>query len=208
MDSSLSSRVYDSIIGQLHRRELVPGQVLNRRSLAEQVGVSVAPVLEALVRLESEGFVETMPRKGTRVRRISLDDVLGVLTVRQALEVEGARLYCGAPVRGEERDLSKLAAEVDRAAPSSLENWQLDLEFHRRLMQLTECRALLEAFDRVVNLAWFHAANDLSPPRSKKLDPHSHVKLMEVLAGDDPDAAAGAMRRHLSMRLLHLRVNG
>ena len=142
------------------------------------------------------------------MRRISLDDVLGVLTVREALEVQGARMYCGALVRAERKELSRLAIEVDRAAPSTLENWQLDLEFHRRLMQLTECRALLDAFDRVVNLAWFHAANDLSPPRSKKLDPHSHVKLLEVLVSDDPDGAEVAMRRHLTMRLLHLRVNG
>lgn len=207
MESSLATRVYDSILRKLHDRELIPGQEINRRGLAEQVGVSVAPVLEALVRLESEGFVETLPRRGTRVRRITLEDVLGILAVREALEVQGARMYCGAAVREHHKELVKRAAEVDRAAFGSVRCWQLDLEFHRRLMHLTGCRALVETFDRTVNVAWFHAANDFSPPQ-RKLDPKSHVHLLKVLAEDSADAAEGAMRKHLTMKLLEMRING
>lgn len=206
MDESLSTRVYDSVLRKLHDRELMPGQTINRRDLAEQVGVSVAPVLEALVRLESEGFVETQPRRGTQVRRITLEDVVGLLTVREALEAQGARMYCGAPIRARQRELQKLAAQVDRAAFGSVECWQLDLEFHRRLMKLTECRALIETFDRTVNMAWFHAANDFSPLQ-RKMDPKSHVHLTEALSADNPDAAESAMRKHLSMRLQEMRIN-
>ena len=44
-------------------RELKPGEIINRRQIATRLDMSVAPVLEAMLRLESEGYLETLPRK-------------------------------------------------------------------------------------------------------------------------------------------------
>ena len=201
MDETLSNQVYESIVRQLHAQKLTPGQMIKRRDLAEQQGVSVAPVLEALVRLELEGFVETLPRKGTRIRRITLEDMLGLLTVREALETQAARMNCGRPIRNRSKELMALAREADRSPMGDIRNWQLELQFHRQLMELADCPALLVAFDRVVNLALFHAANDLSPPQKHKLDPHSHETLLKGMKSDCPDTAAAAMRFHLRGKL-------
>ena len=57
--------MYEHLLENFLQNELVPGHILNRREIAQQLGVSVAPVLEAFLQLEMEGFVESIPRKGT-----------------------------------------------------------------------------------------------------------------------------------------------
>src|SRR4051812_40425502 len=110
--SSLASRVYEEILKRLLSGELAPGQIFNRRQTAAELGVSVAPVLEAMLELEAEGLIESLPRKGTRVRVLTLDDLQGQLVVREALECQAARLYCGRPVQRESKRLLRLAEEI------------------------------------------------------------------------------------------------
>ncbi|MCX7935224.1 MAG: GntR family transcriptional regulator, partial [Planctomycetota bacterium] len=76
-----------------------PGEFLDRRGVAREIGISPAPVLEAMLRLQEEGLLEALPRRGTRVRIITADYLLGQLLVREALECEAARLICGQKVR-------------------------------------------------------------------------------------------------------------
>ena len=64
MKKSLTDEVYDTLLKKFIDKELVPGQVLNRRSVAKELNVSVAPVLEAFLYLEMEGYVETLPPEG------------------------------------------------------------------------------------------------------------------------------------------------
>jgi DNA-binding GntR family transcriptional regulator len=67
--------------------------VLSRRQLAEEMGMSVVPVAEALQRLETEELVESQPRVGTRLRIATPQDVRGHYVVREALETQSARLF-------------------------------------------------------------------------------------------------------------------
>jgi len=73
--ASLSKEVYQEILSRLMDNRLVPGNILNRRKVAKELGVSVAPVLEALKQLEMEGFLESIPRKGTIVKPTSIADI-------------------------------------------------------------------------------------------------------------------------------------
>jgi DNA-binding GntR family transcriptional regulator len=72
--------------------------MLNRRQLAEELGVSVAPVLEALILLERDGFIESIPRKGTVGRSVREQDVYEYFVLREALKCAAARLYTGLPM--------------------------------------------------------------------------------------------------------------
>ena len=83
---SLSRTVFNTLLNKFLRNKLVPGDILNRRELALELGVSVAPVLEALLQLENEGFVESFPRKGTLVKPVREEDVYGQLMLREAIE--------------------------------------------------------------------------------------------------------------------------
>lgn len=195
--TSLAQKVYDALKGRILSNELVPGDMLNRRAVAREMGVSPMPVLEAMLQLESEGLLETLPRKGTRVRLVRPRDLRDQLVLREALECQAARQYCGEPIRANRKRLTEVAREVDRACQApAMDVWQREIEFHRSLVELAECSALMEAFDAVMRKGLFFAVNALLPPHpGKKIS--SHVRLLKPLQDDDPEAAEVAMRDHL-----------
>lgn len=195
-DNLLSDRVYNWFVSQLHEGKLQPGQHLNRRQVAEQVGVSVAPVLEAMVRLEAEGFLNTVPRRGTRIRPIQSSDVDGQRLLREAIECQAARVYCGPGVIDAEPTLMKLARKVDASFVNGDIDHEAHFAFHGALVELAACDALTATYEKVVRRALYYAANDMMPtPTAAVSDPH--VQLVEALKSDDPDAAERAVRSHI-----------
>src|SRR4051812_36572022 len=71
--------------------ELRPGQRVNQEDLAERIGVSVAPVREALRALEQEGQVTYLPRRGYFVTELRVEDLREIYELRQVLEERAAR---------------------------------------------------------------------------------------------------------------------
>jgi len=88
----LREAVYEALIEMIVSRELQPGQHLVENDLAATLGVSRQPVREALLRLETEGWVDLRPAQGAFVHLPTPDDVVHLLSVRTLLEVESARL--------------------------------------------------------------------------------------------------------------------
>src|SRR5947209_20300717 len=74
---SLAGEAYEFVKQRILRGELPMGQVISRRKIAAELGMSFLPVSEALLRLEFEGLLESRPRAGTRVRIPSREDVRG-----------------------------------------------------------------------------------------------------------------------------------
>ncbi len=196
MKNSLSKEVYNKLLLKFLNNELVPGNVLNRRTIADELGVSVAPVLEALLQLKIEGFVESIPRKGTLVKAIHKEDVLDQLILREAIECQAARLYCGQPVRENSDQLHKLAAKIDSTAVNTPEHWKQEIAFHKELIQLTLRSALVREFLRITKLSFFYDINRiiLSNPAHQKLQ---HTELVDQLMVEDPDIAEKIIRAHL-----------
>ncbi len=193
---SLSGYVYETLLGRLLRNELVPGEMLNRRDVARELGVSVAPVLEAMVQLENEGFLEGIPRKGTRVRPVRSEDVAGQLIVREALECAAARLYCGAPVRRRLAELRPIAERLDAVKADSPQRWEREIAFHQALVRLTGCEPLIREFERVFRLTVFHRINRVvGSSLGQVVD--RHVRLLTRLGSCGPDAAERAIREHV-----------
>ena len=93
MKASFTERAYLAIREKILRGELTLGEPLSRRGLATKLGMSVLPVNEALQRLEAEHLVESRPRAGTRVRFPTTRDIEESYIVREALEVQSARLF-------------------------------------------------------------------------------------------------------------------
>ena len=75
--ASLAAEAYEFVKQRILRGELPMGQVISRRKIAAELGMSFLPVSEALLRLEFEGLLESRPRAGTRVRIPSREDVRG-----------------------------------------------------------------------------------------------------------------------------------
>lgn len=200
-EALLSEKVYDWLMTSLLNRRLKPGDRLNRRQVAEEVGVSLAPALEAMLRLETEGFLETVPRQGTLVRQIDGEEVRGQWLLREALETQAARLYCGQPVAGQKAKLLRLARSADMSDPHTIQNWRAEIRFHRALIQLAGSTVLLDAFDRVMQHSLFHAVNELLPPPPRKCVSDSHEQLVAQLQTANAEKADRIIRRHIQVRI-------
>ena len=193
---SLAGKAYEHILERLLKHEYLPGQILNRRAVAQQLKVSIAPVLEAMVRLEAEGLLTTLPRKGTQVRLVRPEDTADQMMVREALECQAARLYCGKPVEDHEKELKMLAEGVDSADGSAIQIWKNEINFHRRLIELSGSRSLLEAFQQAIHLGTLCTVNffaDLHPNNPEG----NHVDLVDRMKTKNPDAAERFIREHM-----------
>lgn len=194
--TSLADLAYGRIIDKIHSGEWPPGYLLNRRELAETFGISPAPVLEAIVRLVTEGTLETLPRKGTRVRLLTPDEFKGQMIVREALECQAARMICGKKIIARTEELAKFAEIIDSKGekcddPFNL--YTLEIQFHRQLIEVAGCPALTDAYNRVVRISHFLQRVLTASDRGRGY----HEILLRELSTEDPDEAETAMRRHL-----------
>ncbi|TVQ40904.1 MAG: GntR family transcriptional regulator [Spirochaetaceae bacterium] len=73
--SSRLDRAYNESPRKLLDNELAAGQLLHRRTLSQKFGMSVAPILKAVIQLEAEGCLETIPRKGTQAHVYGKQDL-------------------------------------------------------------------------------------------------------------------------------------
>ncbi len=197
---SLAAEAYLTVRQRILRGELAIGQSISRRRIATELGMSFLPVSEALMRLEIEGLLESRPRAGTRVRIPTDSDVRGHYAVREALEVQAARLFTSAATAEEKNELMKLAVRVDSMgrAPGADNAAYLSLHerFHHKVAEYARCPALSDAIEKTHALAstWLcvrQTPSKSGPPRRR------HQQLALVLAGGDPMKAAEAMRDHI-----------
>lgn len=197
--NGLADEAYVVVRERILRGELAAGQVISRRKIAAELGMSFLPVSEALLRLEHDGLLESRPRAGTRVRVPTRADVEGHYTVREALEVQAAMLFAERATREERAELMKLAARVDALYQQPDGNrivyLALHAKLHCRISQCARCPALTDAISRTCTLAstWLCA---MRPPVSGSCASR-HESLVKTLVNGDPKMAGEAMREHV-----------
>lgn len=88
---SLREQVYDYLREEMARGGIQPGEFLDLNELADRLGVSRTPLREALLHLESQGFVTVLPRRGFRLNALTLDDIRHYYEIIGALESAALR---------------------------------------------------------------------------------------------------------------------
>jgi DNA-binding GntR family transcriptional regulator len=204
VSGSLSEQAYSLILRKILRGEIPLGSALSRRKLATEFKMSFLPISEAIQRLESDGFVESRPRVGTRVRVPTAQDVRDLYIIREALEVQSARLFCEKASSAERQELRRTAVQLDElvqkyeSEPEEEElrfsAQTLHMNLHRRIAKCTGCMPLCNMLEKnqVLIFNWIF---DLAANSS--LSGNWHRDLVAVLVGSDPDAACLAMGRHI-----------
>ena len=117
MDEYLPLRdvVFKTLRQAILKGELEPGERLMEIQLAERLGVSRTPIREAIRKLELEGLVLMVPRKGAEVARISEKNLRDVLEVRRTLEELAVDLACQRMNQEELQELKETAAQFAQA---------------------------------------------------------------------------------------------
>jgi DNA-binding GntR family transcriptional regulator len=110
---SIRDKVYTYLKNAILLGELKTGERLVERDLAEKLNISRTPIREALLRLESQGWVTTVPRKGVIVSQCSVDQVLEVFSILSALEALAAQLAATKIDEKTAKELDLLLQEID-----------------------------------------------------------------------------------------------
>lgn len=196
--SNLREQIKDVILQRIVSHEYPPGARLVETRIAQELGVSQAPVREALRDLEQLGCVVHEPFRGCSVRAFSAQELLEAFPVRAALEALAARL---AAERMTEDELLQLAdlLETMRAAArrgDAHDQSQANASFHATIVRAARNATLerqwsfLEPYSRTY-LTVSQPGLDLRALSER------HVPILDALRARDGDAAAEAMHRHL-----------
>jgi DNA-binding GntR family transcriptional regulator len=189
----LREEVKSVLLQRILSGHYAPGDRLVEIRIAEELGVSQAPVREALRDLESVRFVESAPFRGARVRQVSDAELIEVYPIRAALEEvavrEAAKRMGG--------DVSALEAELAgmRHAKDVAEQVEHDARFHELIVAASGNSRLLEIWSSLqveTRTAITALRMGLTPKEAADL----HEEIVNALRRRDARAAARAIRNH------------
>lgn len=112
---SLREQVYEHLKALMNQGRLQPGSYLDLNALAAEIGVSRTPLRDALLRLESEGFAEILPRRGVRIARLTLERIRDIYEILGALESTALRSVSDRITPGMISRMTDLNDEMGRA---------------------------------------------------------------------------------------------
>ncbi len=200
--SSLRQAILSTLRRYILLGRLRPGDRLMEDEIAQQMGVSRAPVREALRQLEQEGLIESIPHRGTYVVEIADEELEEIYQVRALLEGYAIRKAVTRLQPPDLERLTRLLAEMSAAAAQGDTETliECDVQFHREIVRLAGSRALMRVWAAMDGLIRTRIASILlRSPRSDIIvyTAESHRPLLEALRTGDPTLAEQAVRQHI-----------
>lgn len=205
---SLGEAAYRRLRGDIIACRLAPGQRLTEKQLAADTGFGLAPLRDALTRLDHEGLVRTLPHKGYQVAPLTLKSIDDLFVV---WEINGPELIRLAIQRATDEQLAGAQAafdELDGLTPSGAETAMRDIEVVNAtfgiLADATGNEYLITLFQRLSGeMGRIRALLLTSDPTARLAEPAEHW-VRPLLAERDADKAAASARRHIEE--IHRRV--
>jgi len=179
---------------------LPPGTFLNEQRLADQLGLGRVPVREALARLAGDRFITVLPRRGTVVTQLALDDILDMFEAREAVECGIAYI---AASRASDEDIAQLrqlvkAADGARQGGNHEQFLRDDHAVHTFLVHMIRNPLLQDTGDRLLlhSLRFWRTYWANRPANLESM--LTHADLVAAVESRDPELAEKAMREHLN----------
>lgn len=212
--SPLRDVVFTTLRRAILTGELKPGERLMEIHLAQKLGVSRTPIREAIHKLELEGLVTMIPRRGAMVAQISERGLKDVMEVRRALDVLCAELACERITEWEKESLSEAFdafAEATRTKDATVIA-AADVAFHDIIIGATGNERLVTLINNLAEQMYryrFEYIKDFSR-HNQLID--EHKMLMDAIVNGDVDKARDAARIHIDNQeqsiLRELQIDG
>ena len=197
----VSESILHSLRAHIIAGKLAPGQKLNEKELASQLGVSRQPLREAFRLLENERLINSIPRKGCHVTPISLRDCCELNQVREMIELFAIDILCSKGITQLPTltttldDASQLADPDPSDSNAFYEYLKVLTAFHVKLVEQTG-NALLTHFYKAIipSLARYQA---LSAPFIHRKAVEEHQRILRSMARKDYEGAKESLRAHI-----------
>ncbi len=195
--TSLRAQVKEILLARIINHEYKPGDRLVELQIAQEFGISQAPVRESLRELEALGFVESEPYRGTRVRAVTKAELTEIYPVRAALEEVAARVAAQRLAGKVEALAAELAAMHQAAEKGDLyEQVQHDVEFHRLIVEASGNRVLQDVW-RSLRIEARTLISALKADIGGHEIAEMHRPVLEALAEGNAEKAGALLRKHV-----------
>jgi len=208
----LKDMIFDSLKEAIVRKNIYAEAEelrLDERQLSDDLGVSRTPIREALARLEQEGFVRTVPRRGVYVVRKSKTEILEMITVWAALESMAARLITERATDQEISSLRRMFAtfEDDRVQARIDEYSDTNVRFHQALLGLSNCELINSMTENLfIHMRSIRMRTIGEEDRASRsiID---HMNIIEAIEARDTELAERLTRDHTLGLAAHVEKN-
>lgn len=208
---SLPEAAYHQLKDAIHNGALKPGEFLRQEELARKLGISRAPLREALPRLEADGMIVLRPRRGYSVVALDAEEIGDIFDLRSTLEERAVR---AATARCLPQDVQKVLGilnmmkEITPVTPEERRRWSdLNLQFHDALAAASGRRHMARMVSSLRSLVEPYIRYDVKMTGDVAQADQEHEELAHAFAAGNVDLAGNLIRQHIQStadRLLHI----
>ena len=199
--ANLDQKAYQILKTMIIERQLLPGEKIAQEKLAEDLGISRTPLVNALKFLEKEKLVQCIPRRGFFVRLFSKHEMISIFELREVLEGLAARRAAQnisekeiKELRGHFRQFAGVREKSDNKTYA-----REDRRFHEFLLNIG-AKEFLKSILETYNIMSFSyqtvSAEGLVRPPYETI--HEHLAIIDAIGKRDAESAERLMRQHLS----------
>lgn len=191
--------VFNTLRQAILRGELKPGERLMEIQLANKLGVSRTPIREAIRKLELEGLVLMIPRKGAEVAEITEKSLLDVLEVRRALEELAVKLACDRMTKEQMQQLKEAAKEFEETLKLNdvTKFAEADVKFHDVIFMATDNPRLIQLLNNFREQMYRFRVEYLKRRQYHHILIAEHEEIIERIEKHQKEEAAEIVRKHI-----------
>ncbi len=200
-DTGLKGRIYERLKQAITAMNIYAENAelrLDERQLSERLATSRTPIREALARLEQEGLIQIVPRKGVYIVRKSKAEILDMITVWAALEGMAARLAARNAGDAEIAGLRQLFTTFKNGQVQARidEYSDANVRFHQAILTLSKCPLLREMADHLFVHMRSIRARTIGEDNRANRSIIDHLHIIEAIESRDADLAERLVREH------------
>ncbi len=196
--------VFNTLRKAILRGNLEPGEHLREIYLADKLGVSRTPIREAIRKLELEGLVVMIPRKGAVVAEITEKSLRDVLEVRRALEALAVQLACEKILDAEVEELKMAAKSFEEALETGDVTVfaEADVQFHDIIYRATDNERLIQLLYNLREQMYRYRVEHLKREDSHETLLEEHKAIIDTIERRDVEHAVQAVCTHIDNQVV------
>lgn len=199
--------IYENIRKAIIRGDFSPGERIMEIQLAEKLGVSRTPVREAIRKLELDGLVEMIPRKGTYIKKVIKKDIEDIFEVRKYLEALAAFLAAQRIKENQIKEMKEILVDFDKySEQNDIKGLiEMDTKFHDALFRASGNEKLVEIAQSIKQHVYRYRVLYINDYGNKEGTlSKEHHEILDAIIKRDPQTAEKLSREHVNKRELDM----
>lgn len=201
--------VFNTLRQAILKGELEPGERLMEIQLADRLGVSRTPIREAIRKLELEGLVLMIPRKGAEVAKISEKSLRDVLEIRRALDALAIELCIERMTEADIQSLREAQQEFCKSVESgeAMVIAESDEHFHDVIYNSTNNPRLVQMLNNLREQMYRYRLEYIKDAEKHQILVQEHDQILKTISERDVAGAKAAIREHVDNQVTTVAKN-